>query len=369
MSRRRTKSQASAQPRADTTSRNPSAPLAPGGLGTTVRPARVVAITVAAVAVFALGVLIGARVLGSGPYERCAEDFAYVNPRLACGRGPVISKRSYDAFRASLGAAIDGRVAHGSARSVSVYFRDLVNGPSFGIREDAPFVPASLLKLPLVLAFLDMADDDPGLLARTLVYDGGDPVPEQNVPPEVTLRRGEPYSIETLLANTARFSDNASYLLLRSFQRSLPGGDDLLLRAYRELGIVNPTGPLDQTVTVRGYAALFRLLYNGSYLSMTSSERVLSWLAESAFAQGIVAGVPAGIPVAHKFGERSMSASEMPSGPVQLHDCGIVYFPENPYLLCVMTRGEDLERLVGTVRSVSEMVYAEVASRAREQRE
>jgi len=28
---------------------------------------------------------------------------------------------------------------------------------------------------------------------------------------------------------------------------------------------------------------------------------------------------------------------------VQLHDCGIVYYPETPYLLCVMTKGWNFE--------------------------
>ena len=330
------------------------------------RPSRrtLPALLAGGVALLALGIAVGAYWFGGDAEQLCAERFAHLNPRIACGPGPAISKRSYDPFRAKLAAALAERVRTGDARSVSVYFRDLAYGPVFGIDENAQFVPASLLKLPLVLAFLDLAEDDPALLDRTLPYDGDAPVPAENVRPAVTLRRGEAYPIRTLLENVIRHSDNASYLLLRSYQRSLPDGDGLLLRAYRELGIVNPADALDQTVSVRGYAALFRLLYNASYLSPEMSELALSWLAASEFRDGIVAGVPSGTVVAHKFGERSMTETEMPSGPRQLHDCGIVYYPRNPYLLCVMTRGMDFAPLTDVVRSVSAMVHQEVASRA-----
>ena len=325
----------------------------------------ILALGIAGCALLLLGIAIGARFFPAGGADPvCSERFTYVNPLLACGPGPVISKRSYDTFRGTLETALRERARSGGMASASVYFRDLANGPTFGIAAEDQFVPASLLKLPLVLAFLSMEEDAPGTLARTIVYEADDVVPAENIRPAVTLRPGEAYSIETLLANTIRFSDNASYLLLRRYQRSMPDGDAQLLRTYRELGIVNPTDALDHTVTVRGYAALFRLLYNASYLSPELSELALSWLAASEFADGIEAGVPAGTVVAHKFGERSMTAAEAPTAPKQLHDCGIVYFPKNPYLLCVMTRGDDFGPLGETVRLVSRMVHDEVASRA-----
>jgi beta-lactamase class A len=68
-----------------------------------------------------------------------------------------------------------------------------------------------------------------------------------------------------------------------------------------------------------------------------------------------VAGVPAGISVANKFGER-----ELADGTRQLHDCGIVYHPERPYVLCVMTKGASFEQLSRTVADVSQLVYREI---------
>ena len=78
------------------------------------------------------------------------------------------------------------------------------------------------------------------------------------------------------------------------------------------------------------------------------SEKALGLLQKSEFHKGLVAGVPSGTIVAHKFGERD----GLTIGEKQLHDCGIIYYPGNPYLLCVMTRGDNFDELAGVVFDV-----------------
>lgn len=92
-------------------------------------------------------------------------------------------------------------------------------------------------------------------------------------------------------------------------------------------------------------------------MSLEHSEKVLSLLAQSEFDQGTASGVPKDVRVANKFGERFIGNEK------QLHDCGIVYFPQNPYLLCVMTRGKDFHELAGVISAISQMVYEEIDSR------
>ena len=77
-------------------------------------------------------------------------------------------------------------------------------------------------------------------------------------------------------------------------------------------------------------------------------------LAQSEFKAGLVSGVPATIEVAHKFGEHSEE------GMVQLHDCGIVYYPRHPYLLCIMSKGPNFEFLDDAIVGVSKIVYGAV---------
>jgi hypothetical protein len=84
-------------------------------------------------------------------------------------------------------------------------------------------------------------------------------------------------------------------------------------------------------------------------------------LTETKFKQGLVAGVPAGVRVAHKFGLFSV-LDPVTVGQVnsrQLHDCGIVYKKNDPYLLCVMTKSNaDLPTITGFIKNISETVYS-----------
>ena len=363
MSRARGKREQLARPNGERADTRPS----PGSGAPRATASRITAVVVAAAALVALGAWLQATWrTGDGTLADCGERYRLVNALVACNGPPVISKRAYDPLRDELLAMLRARVESGAIGGYSVFFRDLANGPTFGIDEYSRFVPASLLKLPLVLAFLAEEEDRPGLLQREIVYEGGEAVPvEQNIRPGVSLERGRAYPVRTLLENTLRYSDNFSYLALRRYQRSTPDGDARLLQTYRELGIVSPNNPLDETVSVRGYASLFRLLYNASYLDADLSELALSWLAASDYKDGLVAGVPQGTAVAHKFGERALDGADAALGPRQFHDCGIVYYPKNPYLLCVMTRGAEFGPLIDTVRMVSSRVYAEVAARDR----
>jgi hypothetical protein len=45
------------------------------------------------------------------------------------------------------------------------------------------------------------------------------------------------------------------------------------------------------------------------------------------------------------------------TGERQLHDCGIVYAPGKPYLICIMTRGSDFKRLSPVIAQISKQVY------------
>jgi beta-lactamase class A len=103
---------------------------------------------------------------------------------------------------------------------------------------------------------------------------------------------------------------------------------------------------------VKTYSSFFRILYNGTYLSQDNSERLLTVLSRSAFSQGLSAGLPQDITVAHKFGE-----ADSPDGTKQLHDCGIVYKPRQPYLICVMTKGNNFPALAKVIGHISETVY------------
>jgi beta-lactamase class A len=312
-----------------------------------------------------LGLLVsfGAGWLGGKDYfgEACTStQFQYINPQLGCGDTYRISKRSYVAFKGRLESTIQTKIQAGEVTEAAVYFRDLYHGPTFGINEYAKFVPASLLKLPMLLTYFRLGEEQPNLLKTSLVFRGtADPF-GQDLAHKESIQENVPYTINDLLAYMIKYSDNRAYYVLRDYLHQVSPDEDLLQRTFIDLGIIDPQHWSEDTITVRSYAAMFTQLYHASYLQRReTSEKALALLAEAAFNEGIKAGVPAGTPVAHKFGVRSGFEGNLK----QLHDCGIVYYPDNPYLICIMTRGYDEDALSDIISEISKMTYEEFDSR------
>lgn len=119
----------------------------------------------------------------------------------------------------------------------------------------------------------------------------------------------------------------------------------------------NDNSPIN-FMSVKGYAGLFRILYNASYLEKEYSEKTLQILSNSEFQNGIVAGVSKDVVVSHKFGERQLEENSY-----QLHDCGIVYYSKGPYLICIMSRGNSMQNLEQFISKISEVTYNGIQKR------
>lgn len=237
---------------------------------------------------------------------------------------------------------------------VSVYFRDLSNGPWFGINEKENFTPASLLKVPLMIAYFKQAEKNPEILQKSFSFedDGTLPLAQQTILPSQTLEVGKVYTVEDLLYRMIVYSDNkAQHLVVKNMDV------DTFSKVYSDFGLSIPSQNTPETlVSVKNYASFFRMLFNASYLSKFYSEKALKLLSQVEYKDALVAGVPAAIKVAHKFGERQ----NIGQSQKQLHDCGIVYYPKHPYLLCLMSRGDSIPDQAQVIRDLSKLIYQEV---------
>jgi beta-lactamase class A len=231
----------------------------------------------------------------------------------------------------------------------SVYFRQLNGGPWFGINEDTLFTPGSLLKVPLIMSIYMKAEKDPTLLTKTILFEGGSALATEHYTSE-QIEVGKIYSVEDLARATLVHSDNNATLLLTQLVDK-----DEIEASYTNLGITVPTMGQDYTMSVRTYASFFRILFNATYLNREHSNHLLESLTKAAFHDGLVAGLPKGVTVAHKFGERSYGNG----ASLQLHDCGIVYKARSPFLLCVMMRGDsgNYDTLAKNIQDIATLVY------------
>jgi beta-lactamase class A len=287
------------------------------------------------------------------------EAYRYINKELVCKDELTVKKNSYVEMKSELEKYIVEKKKDNSVTEVAIYFRDLQNGPTFGINEYERFSPASLLKLPLFLTYLNLSIDNPMLLGTEIAFEENIEDIEQYFKPTKTAQPNTGYTIDELLGYMIKYSDNHSYYALRQYLNQVSPNVDVLQETFIDLGIIDPKGFTDQTLSVKSYASIFVQLYHNSFFSNKElSEKALEFLTGSDFYKGISLGVPVDIKVANKFGERFL-----PNNQKQLHDCGVVYYPENPYMICIMTRGHDFEKLSKTIGEISKSVYDEFNSR------
>ena len=101
----------------------------------------------------------------------------------------------------------DLHIAH-----ISVYVRDLNNGPWIGINEKEYFSPASMLKTPLIIALYKWYESDETVLQKKVLlgseYFAG-ALPQQHAPSS-QLQPGMKYSLGELSERMIQYSDNVA---------------------------------------------------------------------------------------------------------------------------------------------------------------
>lgn len=282
--------------------------------------------------------------------EKHQEGYQYISPLLEC-TGSYSLNYNHNNLKINLENLIKEKIKEKKAQNISVYFRDLDNGPWLSVNGEEKFSPASLLKVPLMIAYFKLAENDPELLNKkikvTEEYGG---TISQNIPPTQLLEVNKEYSVENLIERMIKYSDNLSAnVLLMNID------ENELTKIYSDLGVEIPTtGQEENFMSIIDYSTFFRILYNSSYLNKTMSEKALSIMASSDFNMGIKGKLPIGTVVSHKFGERVFN------GQNQLHDCGIVYLGQKNYLICIMTRGNDFTLMEDTIADLSRLVFDKV---------
>jgi len=249
---------------------------------------------------------------------------------------------------------INSEEKNGDLSDASVIFQDLNLGRWIGVNQNDQYNPASMLKVIIMVSYFKEAEQNPSILSENLLYTSSiDATVNQDAfNDHSALVVNQKYSVQDLIEKMIIDSDNgaASLLLAHISATSLNS-------VYNALDIPSPddtTGTF--TISPRYYSFFFRILYSATYLTDVYSEKALGILSQATFKDGLVAGVPQHIPVAHKYGEYIVHQNDQVN-QIELHDCGIVYYPKNPYLLCVMTRGSNLDTLKNTIKNISWAVY------------
>jgi beta-lactamase class A len=289
--------------------------------------------------------------------------YQYISPLISCNLSSIKQFSQDQPVVSAIQSAIAQDTSVGDVTDASVYFSDFTTGQSANVNGNEKYYPASLGKVPIMMAYYAMAENSSSVLDEENAYPATAPNlnTQQEIPPSDAITPGQEYTNEQLIEYMIKYSDNdaADVLTALTTPADLQGIQDV----YADLQV-----PVDNEVTASSsdimtpqqYSILFRTLYNATYLSRDDSEKALALLTQTTFTQGIVAGVPSSTVVAHKYGLASYLSGGVPY-QWELHDCGIVYAPGHPYSLCVMTKGvTSIAAQEKTIADISSAVYGEV---------
>jgi len=302
--------------------------------------------------------IVSPKLIGLLPGIDCTTNYGFINPAPDCESYEAKAEK-LENLEEMLSVRVLALEKSAAIKSISIFARDLTTLRWVGVNESILYTPASLLKLPLIVTIYKFAEIYPDILTKKILYDKPIDLSNQGffVPPSQKIELGQSYSVEELIERVSIYSDNEAAALLSmvidpSFQNAV----------YVDLGISLPreNEQFSNYITAKSYASILRALYNSSYLSREYSEKALELLAQSNFKDGIVAGVPRGIQVSHKFGERGVKDAEGNITSVSFHDCGIVYSNKQPYSICIMTIGNDFATQRQIIADLSKLVYENI---------
>lgn len=230
-------------------------------------------------------------------------------------------------------------------KGLGIYFEYLPSGVSIGVNEKQNYILASLLKTPMVMAVYKGLELEKWEKDDVLTIEKSDL--DSQFGDLYTVGAGSKIKLEEAINLTITKSDNTAKSVLFSH---LPGGSVDTVFDY--LDIPKETDGIYPVVTPKNYSSILRSLYLSSYLEKSSSNEILELLTQSSFDDKLTAPIPKDIKVSHKIG---VYEKDNPEKSV-FTDCGIIYLPKRPYILCVMDRDSEANARTH-ISEVSKMIY------------
>lgn len=228
---------------------------------------------------------------------------------------------------------------------MGIYFEYLPSGVSIGVNDRANYIQASLLKMPLIMGTYRQLEK--GVINKNDIVT----IKKQDIDSLFgdLWKRGEgtELTIDEAIKYTLIHSDNTAKNVIFS---SVPEGT--LEDVFDSLDIPKELEGNDPVVTPKNYSSILRSLYLSSYLHEESSNEILNLLTETPFNDKLAAGVPSNIKVAHKIGVH-LGGNDLDA---VFTDCGIIYVPKRPYILCIMVNEKE-EDARKHMTEVSRIVY------------
>ena len=221
----------------------------------------------------------------------------------------------------------------GCSAEVSMVIKDLDMKWEINCNKDGKIPAASLVKIPIMMAYQYAAKDRKIDLAEKVELKSSQKTDGSGV--LKTFKAGSVFSIDDIIYLMITQSDNtASNILIDTL------GMDTLNRYFARMGLKNTnlsrkmmdfkarSAGIENYTTAGDMALSLEKLYSGRFINMPVSKKCLRLLASQKINDRIPKKLPSDTVVAHKTGLENGIC----------HDVGIVYTNKGNFLICVLTK-------------------------------
>ncbi len=283
-----------------------------------------------------------------------SSEYRYINPLLAVEIYRNENLLQDKSLELSIQGLIRLQQKNNAIKEMQVYFRDLESASWLSINGEGKFSPGKLLKLPIMIAYYKLAQANPDILNEQITFNGKNITSQEIFKQTHPLKRGESYTIEELIKQMiVQSDDDAANLLFDYIDK------DTLNEVFSDLGIdFKEEKDTEDFISLKFYSLLFRILYNATYLTREYSQKAMDLLVEAPNNIGLFADIPQKIPTANRYGARIINNTK--EKMFEIYDCGVVYYPLHPYIICAVVRGENLENIKSALSILGQNVYNEV---------
>jgi beta-lactamase class A len=232
----------------------------------------------------------------------------------------------------------------GSRSTYGVVVKNLETGENYSVNAHRSFEPASLYKLWVMATVFNQIENGFLKLTDTLsqpvsvLNDNFGIDPENAEQTEGTITQ----TVEESLKSMITISDNYSALLLSDRIKNSTVKKYLVDHGFTESSLGEP--PVS---TPSDIAQFLEKLYLGNLANPENTQTMLNFLKEQTLNSKIPRYLPVNTVIAHKTGEINSYT----------HDAGIVYLDKNPYIIVLMSEGDDTVGAEERIAGISKAVY------------
>ena len=231
------------------------------------------------------------------------------------------------------------------------YYKNLVTGVEYGVREDEAFAAASVIKLPLFLHLLRESAQGSVDLSEKLTITEADKVP---ICGALTLFTGEVQAdLRTLCRLMISISDNTATNKLASYC-----GLETLEAAFESMGLrqtrfrrllfdsAASARGITNTISPREMGMLLEKLYRNEFVSADVCREAIDTLLLQQVDHKLNGKICGAVDIAHKTGEDDELSN----------DVGIVYAPQ-PFVICFAGHHTDVYAWEDLMRQATWELY------------